>query len=177
MPAPPASPVPAWRIFVLGRNPRFTLLRILLLSASSYIIFNFVLAPIRVTGTSMEPTYPNRKVDFINRLSFQWKSPQRGDVVGVLEYESDKVPQGKKVLLLKRVVGLPGENVQINGGQIYINGKLLEEPYIHSRIYMPPRSHPNWNLGPNEYFIIGDNRPISAFYAVSRSQILGKVLF
>ena len=177
MSAPSASTIPAWRIFLHGRNPRFTLFRIFLLSVSSYLLFNFVLTPIRVTGTSMEPTYPNQKISFINRLSFRWSPPQRGDVVGVLEHENDKVPQGKKILLLKRVVGLPGETVRIRQGQIFINGELLDEPYTHSRIQSAPRAPREWRLGDNEYFIIGDNRPISASYTISRHQILGKVLF
>ena len=179
MSAPTPSTIPAWRIILLGRNPRFTLLRIFLLSLSSYFLFNFVLVPIRVTGTSMEPTYPNQKVNFINRLSFRWSAPQRGDVVGVLEREIDKVPQGKKILLLKRVVGLPCETVRISAreGRIYLNGKLLAEPYTHSLIDLAPRAPREWHLAANEYFIIGDNRPFSAFYTVTRQQILGKVLF
>lgn len=121
----------------------------------------------------MLPTYRNGQIKFVNKLSYKSKDPQRGDVVAV-EYA------GKEVLLLKRVIAVPGETFQVRAGEVYINGEPLVEPYIVGKI-------PSTNgkgvghtepipLGPDEYMILGDNRDLSEGYFNKRRQIIGKVL-
>jgi signal peptidase I len=165
-------PTPWWLRVLFGRRPKRTLIRLLVLVAACIFIFKFVLIPIRVTGTSMEPTYRNGAINFINRWAYTWHPIRRGDVVGIQYVES-------RVLLLKRVVGLPGETVSIQRGTVYINGTALTEPYVH-------RQNPDWLeprilLGPFTVYVIGDNRgmPIGDHVHGKRDQhlILGKVLF
>lgn len=157
---------------MFGRHPKWTIIRLALLIISVFVIFNFVLTPPkRVTGISMFPTYHDGQINFINRLAYLKHEPQRGDVVGV-RYS------GPTVMLIKRIVGLPGEVVSFDDGKLYINGKLLDEPYV--------KQHCSWTyrplqLGPNEYYVVGDNRSMAwddhEHGAASRKRIVGKVLF
>lgn len=159
--------------FVFGRNPTWTIVRILLLLFATIVVFKFILVPIRVTGDSMFPTYRNGQVKFVNKLAYTKKDPQRGDVVAV-EYA------GKQVLLLKRVIAVPGETFQVINGEVAINGQLLEEPYTKGRIPSSSGKAPGFTdpipLGKDEYMILGDNRELTEGYINKRSQIIGKVL-
>src|SRR4051812_3823764 len=93
---------PSWvRTMVIGRNPRRTLVRILIMVVTCFVVSKFVLLPIRVEGISMLPTYKERGVNCINRLAYIFHEPRRGDVVAVRL-------AGQHVMLLKRIVGLPG---------------------------------------------------------------------
>ena len=165
---------PRYRRFVVGRNPTATLLRILVLAAATLILFKFVLLPIRVTGHSMLPTYKDGQIRFVNRLSYVRQEPRRGDVVAV-EF------RGKQVLLLKRIVGMPGEKFHVFNGEVYINGEKLDEPYAYGRIPSPTgkglgSTREAIQLGPTEYMVIGDNRPDSEGFIKDARQIIGKVL-
>ena len=156
---------PLWMRIVFGRNPKRTLIRLVCLVASSFLIFGFILIPIRVSGFSMAPTYKDGQVNFINHLAYRWKKPARGDVVAV------RIVDDKSVVLLKRIVGLPGERVRVDCGRVYINGRLLSEPYAHVKNGL---SKDEVNLKRDEYFVVGDNRPISILGPVPRYFILGK---
>src|SRR5689334_10754982 len=98
-----------WARFVYGRNPGWTLVRILFLVAIVLIVFKFFLIPIRVTGDSMFPTCRNGQIKFVNKRAYRHHRPARGDIVAV-EFE------GRQVLLLKRIIGLPGETFQVREG-------------------------------------------------------------
>lgn len=153
---------------MIGRNPAVTVVRLLVLVIVSSIVFKVILIPVRVTGKSMEPTYRDGRVNFINRLAYLKSAPRRGDVVGLQRKPS-------RLLVLKRIVGLPGERVSIRYGRIYINDELLEESYTDGQP-IPPASGER-RLGAEEYFAIGDNRDLSAYGVVERQDIQGKVLF
>lgn len=162
-----------WRIVligVIGRSPKFTIIRILVYVVLAWGVFGYVLRPMRVAGISMEPTYKLNQVNFINRWSYRSSEPQRGDVVAVRM-------AGESVLYLKRIVGMPGEKVVFYRGQVFINGEELPEPYVKNRA---PWNEPELVLGPDEYFLVGDNRGMAArdhdHGAVRRSKIVGKVL-
>ncbi|MET0165449.1 MAG: signal peptidase I [Vicinamibacterales bacterium] len=159
------------RRFVFGQNPRRTAVRIMVLATISFIVFRWVLIPIRTEGSSMLPTYTPDKLHFVNRLAYGTKGPQRGDVVAIQM-------AGPHVLYVKRIVGLPGERVAIAGGQVQINGTGLSEPYVQHR---KPWDVPEVTLGPREYFVIGDNRGMSVgehdFGRAQIDRILGKVVF
>jgi signal peptidase I len=164
---------PYWLRFIFGRNPAWTFVRILTLILVSLFLFKFVLLPIRVTGDSMLPNYRDKQIKFVNLLAFTRTPPERGDVVAV-EFA------GKDLLLLKRIIGLPGETFQVREGDVLINGREIEEPYARGKIPSPvPKRLGNTDpipLGPDEYMVIGDNRKISEGYIKKRSQIIGKVL-
>ena len=156
-----------WGRALVGRRPRRTLARVAALVVVSFILFKFVFIPIRVEGTSMTPTYRNGRLNLINRLAYRWHAPRRGDVVAVRA-------DGTYTVLLKRIVGLPGERVAIRRGRVLVNGQALDEPYARGReISAPPGGYV---LGDDEYFVIGDNRDVSVYFKVHRDEILGRAL-
>jgi len=159
------------RRLVFGTNPRRTLVRVLVLSSLSFVVFKWVLIPIRAEGISMEPTYQSGSLNLVNRLAYQYRKPNRGDIIAI------KLA-GPHVLYVKRVIGLPGEHIAIEHGQVYINGAVLTEPYVKNRRGW---DIPEVALTTREYFVIGDNRGMRAadhdFGRVDVSRILGRVIF
>ena len=156
-----------WLRFVIGRRPLWTFLRIVLWIEMSYYLFAVVLIPVRITGFSMFPTYHDGAVNFINRYSYYKSLPKRGDIVGV------EVSQAH-LLIVKRIIGIPGDRIAAHDGAFYRDGARLSEPYVKSTF--PYRLRPI-TLGDGEYWVIGDNRAISEFRKVARDQILGKLVF
>src|SRR3954447_11483228 len=141
-------PVPWWQAVLWGRRPERTALRIAILVVVSFVVFKLILIPIRVEGPSMLPTYRSGRVNFVNRLIYWLREPRRGEVVAIRT-------SGKDIMFMKRIVGLPGETVEFRGGHIYINGTLLEEPYVKRPC--------SWDQDPEtvgafEYYVVGDNR-------------------
>src|SRR6267142_1899783 len=92
------TPPPSWlRVVAIGRNPKFTFVRIVILVVGCFLISHYVLLPIRVEGVSMLPTYRGNRVNFVNRLAYFRSEPQRGDVVGIRL-------AGPSVMYLKRII-------------------------------------------------------------------------
>ncbi|MCX6904438.1 MAG: signal peptidase I [Verrucomicrobia bacterium] len=170
-PAIPVKTVPLWQRLLVGRNPKRTMVRVAILAVSSFIVFKFVLLPARICGESMEPTYRDGRVNFINQLAYRWKKPRRGDVVGVMM-------AGKHMMLLKRIIALPGETVAIEQGTVLINGQPLDEPYVKERAPWQLSPRP---LGSNEYLLIGDNRGMPQethdFGVANANRFVGKILW
>jgi len=155
---------------LIGRNPAHTLIRIIMLVVTCAVLRWFVLWPIRVQGPSMMPTYHQNQISVVNHLAYRWADPKRGDVVAIRF-------SGPSILLMKRVVGLPGETVAFNNGRLLINGEELAEPYVKNPCH--------WNMSPEKldpdaYFVVGDNRVMRIedheFGSASRGRIMGKVL-
>ena len=119
----------------------------------------------------MEPTYESDSLNLVNRLSYRFAEPARGDVVAIRL-------AGPHVVFIKRIVGLPGERLIFVGGVIHINGAPLAEPYVKNRRNW---DRPEVTLGAREYFAVGDNRGMEQgahkFGIVDRERILGKVLY
>lgn len=154
-----------WRRIWFGRDPRRTLGRVAAWAILAQLFFHECLMPIQIIGSSMTPTYRNGAVNLINRMAYTRHRPRRGDVV-VLRQDGE--------LLLKRIVGLPGETIAIRDGSIEINERPLTDKFARSRVMEdldPVR------LGKNTYFVIGDNRETSFFGSIAASEILGKVVF
>ena len=161
---------PHWlQVLTIGRRPKNTLIRIAVLAATCFVTFKFVLLPIRIDGISMLPTYHSGQVNCINRLAYLRHEPQRGDIVSVRF-------AGHSVMLMKRIIGLPGETVSFREGQAYINGKLLAEPYVKTAC--------DWEAGPfectaNEFYVVGDNRSmpfeLHTKGRAERERIVGKL--
>jgi signal peptidase I len=162
---------PRWlRIMVIGRNPKATLVRVVILIVTSFVVFRFILLPIRVEGISMLPNYQDHSWNFVNRFAYLRHEPQRGDVVSIRL-------AGPHVMYMKRIIGLPGETVAFDNGRVLINGEVLDEPYEKLRC--------DWNcppvkLGFDEYFVVGDNRTMPPEFhkhgETPRSRIIGKLL-
>jgi signal peptidase I len=168
---PQAAPPPSWlRTILIGRRPKWTLVRVVVLVVVSFVVFKFILVPIRVVGSSMMPTYRESGVNFVNLLAYRRHEPHRGDVVAVRT-------TGMHIMYMKRIIGLPGETVAFHQGQAVIDGKMLPEPYVQFACdwEVPPET-----LGPDEYYCVGDNRamtPAEHFkFKAPRSRIVGKVL-
>jgi signal peptidase I len=141
------------------------------LAVISFVLFRWVLIPIRTEGVSMLPTYRSGTLNLVNRLSYFNTTPSRGDVVAIRL-------AGPSVVYVKRIVGLPGERVAVVEGQVHIDGESLLEPYVrHRRAW----NVPEMTLGPGEYFVVGDNRSMAVgdhdFGRVDADRILGRVLF
>jgi signal peptidase I len=160
---------------VFGKHPEKTLIRLLFLIFLNLLLFKSLLVPIRVTGDSMEPTYADGSINFVNKWAYLKNGPQRGDVVAI------RSGADKKTLLLKRILGMPGETVSNApsnaGGSIAIDGKVVIEPYIFSRLQWSLGAMGSPKLRTNEYFYIGDNRLVSVFGKVRKEDIVGKVVF
>jgi signal peptidase I len=145
--------------------------RIIAIVASAVVVFGFVLLPLRLEGISMLPTYQSGAVNFANRLAYLWSAPARGDVVAIRM-------AGLHLFYVKRIVGLPGERVEIVAGVVIVNGQPLVEPTVELRA---PWNLPAFTLGADEYLVIGDNRSMAIenhdFGRVRRDRIAGRLLF
>ena len=153
---------------MVGRRPVRTLTRLIVLVAVCFVLFKFLFVPIRVVGNSMSPTYRNGRINLVNRLAYHSHAPKRGDVVAV---QLDR----HRLVLLKRVVGMPGERVALRSGHVLVNGTILEEPYAKGSELPPTQGE--LLLQDDEYFVIGDNRDISAYGTVHKHEMIGKVVF
>jgi signal peptidase I len=177
VPAEPGGQKAGWvQMVLIGRRPRNTLVRILVLVAVCAVTFKFVLLPIKVEGISMEPTYHNHRVDCVNRLAYLWHEPQRGDVVSIRLSDPGTFSTPSE-MYMKRIVALPGETIVFHQGHIYINGELLDEPYLKNPCDW---EHDPIQCGPDEYYVVGDNRSMPFEYHTQgrapRDHIIGKVL-
>ncbi|MBN1966480.1 MAG: signal peptidase I, partial [Anaerolineae bacterium] len=166
---PVAEPQPtgsgmAW-LRTTGREFASTILMAVVL----YAVINLLIPRYIVEGSSMQPSFYDGDRIVASNIPYLFDSPQRGDVIIL-----DRPAQPED--LIKRIIGLPGETVTINNGRVYVNDVPLDEPYINA----PPDYHNRWVLGPDEYFVLGDNRNRSndshAFGPVSREEILARVL-
>ena len=138
------------------------------------VIIIFFYQPVKVEGTSMTPLISDQERIFINKFVYRFEPIARGDVVVFL------YPLDRSKSFIKRVVGLPEDTVEIRDGQVYLNSKLLPEPYI------PPESddfgtYPPTQIPKGEYFVMGDHRTSSndsrIFGPVPRKFIYGKAVF
>jgi len=138
------------------------------------VIIVFLYQPVKVEGTSMAPLLSDQERIFINKFVYRFEPIQRGDVV-VFWYPLDHSKS-----FIKRVVGLPGEAVEIRQGAVYVNGKIVPEPYV------PPQYEDLSDFGPvrvpkDNYFVMGDHRISSndsrVFGPVESRYIYGRAVF
>src|SRR5437899_586938 len=140
---------------------------------SAFIIV-FLYQPVRVEGTSMLPVLENEDRLFINKLAYRVGEIHRGDVVVFL------YPHDHEKSYIKRVVALPGDDLRIDHGTVYVNGRLVKEDYLPKR-FADDRSQPEMTVPPHEYFVMGDQRSVSYesrdFGPEERELIYGKAAF
>ncbi len=141
-------------------------------------INNFIIVNASVPTGSMENIImPNDRIVAF-RLSYMFGKPERGDII-VFKFPDD-VEQ--KILYVKRVIGIPGDKVEIKNGKVYLNDEIIDEPYIKEPMYDGNYWGP-YDVPEDSYFMLGDNRNYSedARYwentYVSKDKILGKVFF
>lgn len=145
-------------------------LQTLIIAGLLFAAVNLVTARIRVEGSSMEPSLHNGEFVVINRLSYKMDQPQHGDII-VFHFPLD--PSRR---FIKRIVGLSGDVVQVEGGHVYVNGQELHEPYIAA----PPRYSGEWNVGQDQLFVLGDNRNNSSdsqnWGMLPLNEVIGKAI-
>ncbi|MBI3304922.1 signal peptidase I [Candidatus Parcubacteria bacterium] len=142
----------------------------------AFLLRTFLFQPFLVHGASMEPTFADGEYLLIDEISYSFRSPERGEVVVF------RFPQNESQFFIKRIIGLPGETVQIRNGVLWIvnsfspAGMRLTESYSRS----PDSSgETTITLGDGEYFVLGDNRAVSydsrRWGPVPRRDIVGRV--
>jgi len=145
-----------------------------LLIALIYTLVNLACARFVVEGPSMQPNFHTGQYIIVSRVNYLLGNPQRGEVV-VFHY-----PGNPQEDYIKRVIGLPGDTVEIRDTQVYVNGIQLSEPYINEPCSATSCRDNVWELGENEYFVMGDNRNHSSdsrvFGPVGRDHIVGEAL-
>lgn len=134
----------------------------------TYLVIHYVGQRTQVSGSSMESTLSDGDNLIVDKISYRFHDPERFDIV-VFPYKYEK-----NTYYIKRIIGLPGETVQIDqDGNIYIDGKVLEESYGREVMLNPGEAEEAITLGEDEYFVLGDNRNASSD---SRDPSVGNVL-
>jgi len=158
------------KFFFPSVTPKF-IIRASLVALGAYILFGHICTPMHIKGYSMEPTYHNGGVNFCWRLRYLFSEPKKGDVAMVRL-------AGNKVVLLKRIVAVEGEQVEFRGGKLFVDGEQIDEPYV--------RYPCDWDLSPrvveqDHVYVVGDNRstPMErhAFGQTSLTRIIGAPLW
>jgi len=149
---------------------------LLVSSVMSYAVINrWCLSTVVVQGRSMQPTLDDGDRCLLNRLSYVYASPRRGDLVVLRDRSEDD-------LAVKRIVALPGESVRVSNGTIFVNGRRLIEPYLEdgTTTVTPGGNDQAYELHAEEYFVLGDNRAESEdsrYYGpVTRRQFVGTLI-
>lgn len=169
---PEAQPAPPpGRLATLGPALR-ELVETILLTLVIFFIIRFAVENYKIEGYSMLPNFQDGQFLLVNKISYMIGHPQRGDVI-VFHF-----PLNTTKNYIKRVIGLPGEKIQVKQGRVYVNDLLIEERY-------PPHglNEADYDWGPStvaadEYFVLGDNRPESSdshyWGSVPAKDIVGK---
>ena len=156
------------RIFDLARNA-------VLLAMLIYLIHLFVITIFVVDGASMTPNFIDKEYLLMDRISYNWQPLKRGDVVAFA------FPGAKNQKYIKRIIGLPGETIEIKDGSVFINNQKLIEPYVKISTYPLRSDQTKWTMGKDEYFVLGDNRFNSndsrVWGALPKNQLIGKAIW
>jgi signal peptidase I len=139
------------------------------------VLYLFIMTPHEVVGNSMHPTYKNGEMLMANKITYRVSEPKRGDVI-IFKFSDTQD-------FIKRIVGIPGDEVMIKDGKIYINNELLDESkYLQSSVITNGGSYlhegQSITIQDNEYFVCGDNRTNSSdsreFGPITQDKIKGK---
>ena len=163
-PTPPGGKTAGFRRFLLD------ILETVLLSLVLFLGINAISARIRVESISMQPTLYAGNFIVVNKMAYKFGAPSRGDII-IFRYPPDPDHEPPYI---KRVIGLPGDQVSVSDGRVYVNNKPLREPYISA----PPRYEDNWTVPEDSLFVLGDNRNSSSdshsWGMVPMNNVIGK---
>jgi signal peptidase I len=148
------------------------------------VIYLFLMQPHQVSGLSMFPNFHDKEYILTDKVSYKFGDPKRGDVVVFHAPPAANCPQGTGCDFIKRVIAVPGETIELRDHVYYVNGQPLPEPYI------PPENVTNpgpyiegrvMTMGPDDYFVTGDNRPHSSdsrvWGPITKEEIVGRGFF
>jgi signal peptidase I len=148
------------------------------------VIYLFFMQPHQVNGQSMVPTFQSGEYVLTDKVSYKIGEPKRGDVIVFHAPEAAQCPKGTGCDFIKRVLALPGETVEVKNDSVIVNGVALNEPYIPDDFETMAGAftkNRSITLGPNEYFVSGDNRPYSsdsrAWGPITKDEIVGRAFF
>jgi signal peptidase I len=148
------------------------------------IIYLFVASPHQVNGQSMVPNFKSGEYVLSDKVSYRFRDPKRGEVIVFHAPEAANCPKGTGCDFIKRVIGQPGETIEVHDNHIYINGTPLEEPYIPADFQTLAGNATKGKkivLGANEFFVCGDNRPYSSdsrtWGPITKDEIVGRAFF
>lgn len=150
------------------------ILYILIVIGLTYLIITFVGQRTKVDGHSMEPTLSDGDNLIVDKISYRFRDPSRYDVI-VFPYQ-----HAENTYYIKRIIGLPGETLQIIDGYVYINGELLDEHFGAEVMQDSGIASEPITLGEDEYFVLGDNRNHSSdsrepsVGVLKREQLIGR---
>ena len=151
-----------------------TLLYLLVIVLLTWVIVTFVGQRTKVDGHSMEPTLSDGDNLIVDKLSYRFRDPERYDII-VFPYQ-----HAENTYYIKRIIGLPGETVQVIDGYMYINGKKLDEHYGAEVMEDPGIAAEPIKLGDDEYFVLGDNRNhisdsrVASVGVLTRDMLIGR---
>jgi len=147
------------------------ILETLALTLIIFLVIHFTVQNYQVDGSSMEPGLNNNEYVLVNKLAYLFHAPERGDVI-VFRFPPDTTKN-----LIKRVIGIPGDVIQVTASTVEVNGVVLREPYIKAPVN--PTGN-KWTVPADEYFVMGDNRQFSYdsrdWGFVPKSYIIGKAV-
>jgi len=146
------------------------ILETLLLSVVLFFLINAVSARIKIDGSSMEPNLHHGEFVIVSKINYRFGEPERGDVI-VFDF-----PRNITQEYIKRIIGLPGEQIRIEAGKVYVNGILLSEPYLNGEV----QYEGEWEVPENALFVLGDNRNNSSdshtWGVVPMNNLIGEAL-
>lgn len=143
------------------------------------VVYLFILTPNQVQGASMEPNFHTGDYILTSRVTYKFRRLQRGDIVVL------KAPSDPEIEYIKRVIGLPGDVINISNGQVRVNNNLINEPYISAATNLWDggcvKDNVDYIIKPDDFFVMGDNRPRSSdsreFCQVPVASIIGQVFY
>lgn len=169
-----------------GKSLLREILETLALTAIIFFSVNLITGRFKIDGASMNNTFRHGEYIIVSRVTYELAKPERGDIVVFVPPHSETGTFFERLIgkpgetdFIKRIVGLPGDMVEIADGSVSVNGVTLHEPYIDEQ--MRSAGDQRWVLGPDEYFVLGDNRNFSkdsrdpAVGPISINRIVGKV--
>ncbi len=140
---------------------------------SILFVYKFLAQPFLVQGESMEPTFQSGDYLLVDEISYRVKEPERGDLI-VFRY-----PGNPSLFYIKRIVGLSGDEIEIVGGKIFVNGQPFDESYLPAGTQTKPFGNDKFVLGEKQFFVLGDNRSYSSdsrrWGPIEKSDIVGEV--
>jgi signal peptidase I len=148
------------------------------------VVYLFLMQPHQVNGQSMVPNFQSGEYVLTDKVSYKLRDPERGEVVVFHAPPAANCPTGTGCDFIKRVIATPGETISLENNTYFVNGQALPEEYIPADFDTLPGNYLKGRtvtLGPDEYFVSGDNRPYSsdsrAWGPISKSDIVGKAFF